>query len=66
MKKDIAQAWRNGLHALQLTDDERAALPESPAGVVQVDDEALSSIAGGCNSGKTSAICTPCPPRHCF
>jgi len=39
-----------------------------PAGsILDIDDEALASVAGGCcPPGTTTAICSPCPPLYCY
>lgn len=69
MKKKAVQAWRDADYYLSLSDEERAALPESPAAMLDVDDEVLASVAGGCSAWgtcPTSAYCTPCPPNHCY
>lgn len=63
MKKKTIQAWRDADYYLSLSEEERAALPESPAATLEVDDEVLGIVAAACS---TSALCTPCPPRHCF
>lgn len=68
-KKDIIRAWRDGDYYASLTDEQRAALPESPAALMEVEDDVLSSITGGCSLPgwcPTSGFCTPCPPRECF
>ena len=33
-----------------------------------VEESVLSSVTGGCsiNNCPTSAICSPCPPKHCY
>jgi mersacidin/lichenicidin family type 2 lantibiotic len=65
MKKniDIARAWRDEDYYMSLTEEERASLGDHPAGVVDVADEVLTSIAGGC--GKTPAT-TVCGNIYCF
>lgn len=52
MKKtvDVIRAWRDEDYRNSLTEEERANLPESPAGVSVVSDEILRSITGGCAS----------------
>ena len=39
-----------------------------PAGaLLDIEDEALASVAGGCcYPGQTTALCTPCPPLYCY
>ena len=68
-RKDVIRAWRDGEFYSSLTDDQRAAMPESPASVIDLGDEVLASISGGCSiydGCPTSAYCTPCPPKYCY
>lgn len=56
MKKvNVVRAWRDREYRESLSSEARAALPENPAGIVSVDDDALRSIAGGC--GGTNCSC---------
>lgn len=73
---DVARAWRDAEYRSGLDADVRNSLPASPAGIVDLDDDALKSITGGCaNSacscgggggfGSTPAFsCVP-PGTHC-
>jgi mersacidin/lichenicidin family type 2 lantibiotic len=68
-KRDVIRAWRDGEYYSSLSSAERAALPESPASVIDISDDALASISGGCSyvgTCPTSAYCSPCPPKHCY
>ncbi len=67
-RKDVIRAWRDGEFYSSLTDEQRAAMPESPASVIDLGDEVLANISGGCSytGCPTSAYCTPCPPKYCF
>jgi mersacidin/lichenicidin family type 2 lantibiotic len=68
MKKKAIRAWRDADYYLSLSDAERKALPENPAALLEVDDDVLGNVAGGCSFWQTcptSAICTPCPPLVC-
>jgi mersacidin/lichenicidin family type 2 lantibiotic len=67
-KKDVIRAWRDGEYYSSLSNEERAALPDSPASVIDLGDEVLANISGGCSyfQGCTSAMCTPCPPKYCY
>jgi mersacidin/lichenicidin family type 2 lantibiotic len=59
MKKlDVARAWRDEEYRNSLTDEERASLPENPAGMATVDDSALRSITGGARSSIPYPDCT--------
>ncbi|HET8773267.1 MAG TPA: mersacidin/lichenicidin family type 2 lantibiotic [Thermoanaerobaculia bacterium] len=67
-KKDVIRAWRDGEFYESLSNEQRSALPESPASVIELSDDALASISGGCTYQycPTSAYCSPCPPAHCY
>lgn len=47
--KDIIEYWKNSEHRLNLTAEERAKLPENPAGLVELTDEALDDLISGGN-----------------
>lgn len=73
-KNQILTAWRDEEYFLSLSDEERAQIPEHPAGVLAVEDDVLGAITGGCGTyktmsgsgcGPTSAYCTPCTPYQC-
>jgi mersacidin/lichenicidin family type 2 lantibiotic len=64
--QDILKAWRDGEFLDSLSDEQRQALPASPADLPQIDDDALTSVTGGCGGFPTSGFCTPCPPIHCY
>ncbi len=45
-KVDIARAWKDEEYRLELSDEERARLPEHPAGRVELGDAQLEEVAG--------------------
>lgn len=48
MKKfDPINAWKNEEYRSNLSAEERALLPENPAGLVELTDEALKDVSGG-------------------
>ncbi len=59
-KEDVIRAWRDGEFYAELSEQHRASLPANPAMLVEVDDEALNSITGGCGPAATTGICSPC------
>lgn len=64
---NVARAWRDGEFFASLSEEERAQMPANPAALPSVDDDVLNSVTGGCcPPGWSSAICSPCPPAHCF
>ncbi len=53
-KIDIVRAWKDEEYRNSLTIDQLAALPENPAGFVELDEQALEASVGG----ETEAIWT--------
>ncbi len=45
--EDIIRAWTDEEYRMSLSDAERAALPENPAGLIELDDIALANVSGG-------------------
>lgn len=56
-KIDIVRAWRDESYRLSLSEAERASLPESPAGPVELTDADLTG-AGGEASAMAATITT--------
>jgi mersacidin/lichenicidin family type 2 lantibiotic len=44
---NIIKAWKDADFREELTAEERALIPENPAGLVELTDEALSDVVGG-------------------
>jgi mersacidin/lichenicidin family type 2 lantibiotic len=44
---NVVRAWKDEEYRLGLTEAERAALPENPAGLVELAADELGSVAGG-------------------
>lgn len=44
----IIRAWKDPEYRRSLSDAERAALPENPAGLMELSDEQLDGAAGAC------------------
>ncbi len=44
---DIIRAWKDEDYCNSLSEEQRAQLPENPAGMVELPDEAMETIAGG-------------------
>ncbi len=65
-KKQILEAWRNEEYYLSLSEEERAGIPEHPSGLLDIEDDVLRTIAGGCGAGCTTGICTPCGTINCY
>ena len=63
MKKiDVVRAWRDEEYRDSLSVEERASLPDNPAGLATISDETLRSITGGCCEtnyvGCSRAVCS--------
>ena len=57
MDNRIIRAWKDEEYRLTLGADERAALPESPVGRVELTDEQLGDVAGGNVAITQTSIC---------
>jgi mersacidin/lichenicidin family type 2 lantibiotic len=64
-KIDVVRAWRDEEYRDSLTAEERASLPENPAGTAVVQDSALHTIAGGSGHPTTFADSCVRPPYQC-
>lgn len=49
-KVDIIRAWKDEEYRDSLSEEERAALPAHPAGVIELSDLELGHVAGGFDS----------------
>jgi mersacidin/lichenicidin family type 2 lantibiotic len=56
---DIIRAWKDEEYRLSLSEEQRAVLPEHPAGLMELVDAELDDVAGG--RGK----CLGGPPGAC-
>ena len=59
-KIDVVRAWRDEEYRNSLTEEQRAGLPENPAGLSDVSDAVLRSVAGGCGSKFTLSCWSYC------
>jgi mersacidin/lichenicidin family type 2 lantibiotic len=55
-KTDVIRAWKDPLYRASLSEEARAALPQHPAGVVELSDDQLST--GGSAPITTALTCT--------
>jgi mersacidin/lichenicidin family type 2 lantibiotic len=44
---DIIRAWKDEDYCSSLTEEQRSQLPENPAGIIELSDEDMESVAGG-------------------
>jgi mersacidin/lichenicidin family type 2 lantibiotic len=74
---DIIRAWKDAEYRRSLTAEELAALPENPAGMIELTDEDLGGISGAADPvvvagtgifdwGCTVVSCLTCGPRSCL
>jgi mersacidin/lichenicidin family type 2 lantibiotic len=64
-KIDIIRAWKDPEYRDSLSAEEKAQLPEHPAGLIELDDDDMSSFAGGMVADPThTKTCKHCckPP----
>lgn len=61
MKKkiDVVRAWKDEEYRNSLSDDERQAIPDNPAGVLELSDSDLLHIVGG------AEVAIHDGPTHC-
>jgi mersacidin/lichenicidin family type 2 lantibiotic len=68
-KRNVIRAWRDGEYFDSLSIAEVASMPESPAAMIELGDDVLASVTGGCSFANgycpTSTLCSPCPGRQC-
>ncbi|MEA5513530.1 mersacidin/lichenicidin family type 2 lantibiotic [Nodularia sp. UHCC 0506] len=46
---DIIRAWKDEEYRQSLSAEQQEQLPANPAGLVELNDEDMSSISGGCS-----------------
>jgi mersacidin/lichenicidin family type 2 lantibiotic len=51
---DVVRAWKDAEYRRSLTEEQRALLPEHPAGLIELHDEEMKGVLGG-----TGAFCSP-------
>jgi mersacidin/lichenicidin family type 2 lantibiotic len=54
---DVIRAWKDEEYRNSLTPDQQAALPDNPAGMVELDDEALDFSGAKTEHMKTNGCC---------
>jgi len=55
-KVDVIRAWKDQDYRDSLTEEQKAQLPENPVGLIELTDEDMSSVSGGCSCG--SSLCS--------
>jgi mersacidin/lichenicidin family type 2 lantibiotic len=57
---DVIRAWKDAEYRRSLTEEQRALLPEHPAGLIELTHEQLTGIHGGGDKHTVS-----CPTGYC-
>jgi mersacidin/lichenicidin family type 2 lantibiotic len=55
--RDIIRAWKDEEYRLSLSEEQRAVLPEHPAGLIELEDAELDDAAGGTGGGGGTYNC---------
>ena len=66
---NIIRAWKDAEYRNSLSEAELAALPENPAGLVELPDEEMAAVAGGRSyfTGTCGRVCDVLTPQYnCF
>ncbi len=68
--EDIIRAWKDEEYRNSLSEEQRAQLPENPAGMVELPDESMQAIAGGAgaqsfNNTNPLPVCVQTVTRTC-
>jgi mersacidin/lichenicidin family type 2 lantibiotic len=53
---DIVRAWKDEDYRLGLSEAERAALPDNPAGFVELSDAEMAAVVGGQAPGQSPTV----------
>lgn len=61
---DIIRAWKDEDYRLSLSDSQRALLPDSPVGLVELSDVDMSLLAGGSDSHSSGSSKHPKHDHH--
>ena len=48
---DIIRAWKDENYRNSLSDEQRAQLPQNPAGIIDLSEQEMESIVGGLKNG---------------
>jgi mersacidin/lichenicidin family type 2 lantibiotic len=54
--EDIIRAWRDEEYRESLNEEQRAALPESPVGPIDLSEEELNGVEGGSDTDVLTAV----------
>jgi mersacidin/lichenicidin family type 2 lantibiotic len=60
--EDIIRAWKDAEYRMTLSEEERAQLPENPAGVIELTDGEMTLVGGGYDLVSLGGFCTITTP----
>ncbi len=67
--EDIIRAWKDEEYRNSLSEEQRAQLPENPAGLIDLADADMESVAGGVEIESTAnpviGVCIPTVTAGC-
>ncbi|HWM91357.1 MAG TPA: mersacidin/lichenicidin family type 2 lantibiotic [Thermoanaerobaculia bacterium] len=64
-KIDVVRAWRDEEYRNSLSSEQRASLPENPAGLAGISDDILRSVTGGCTGSYVCQTYKCCSTPDC-
>jgi len=60
---DVVRAWKDEEYRNSLSEEQKAQLPENPAGLVDLTDEATNGVVGAWSWGRVLTITAECGCR---
>ena len=65
-KLNMIRAWKDAEYRASLSAEELAALPENPAGMVELPDADMANVAGGLSyfTGTCGRVCKVLTPQY--
>ena len=63
---NMIRAWKDAEYRASLSAEELAALPENPAGMVELPEEEMANVAGGLSyfTGTCGRVCKVLTPQY--
>ncbi|NJN09340.1 MAG: mersacidin/lichenicidin family type 2 lantibiotic [Richelia sp. SL_2_1] len=62
---DIVRAWKDEEYRASLSPEQKAQLPENPAGLIELTNDDMSSLGGGLVADPThTKTCKHCCPKN--
>jgi mersacidin/lichenicidin family type 2 lantibiotic len=64
--RDIIRAWKGKEYQRSLSEEQHVVLPESPAGLIELEDVDLDNAAGGTGCGDSQKTIAAYPGSNCY